>query len=260
MKKILILGAVVTVVGLAAILLHDSGNPQPSTNQGLINQVAELTDGASVPSVPDAAVDVKSSVPEAPENGDVTELSNALIGKRATLENCHDVAITAVTNSGREAVTTTQCDTVLRFDEPYDSMSKIELEALAEIDAAAATVLADRLAQNHGSGVEIVTRLYLHALALSAHPDAFESLYNYVNGGHGVVYTNGELNVEKTADAYVWSRVGNNFGYTTDDMVEVYRTALLERGYQTGELEQVVDHWTTVIADRREAVEQGGVQ
>ena len=260
MKKILILSSAITVVGLAAILLHDPGSPQPSNNQGAVNQVAELTDGARFPSVPDAVPDVESSVPGAPKNGDVVELSSALIGKRAILENCHAIAVTAITDSGREAVTTTQCDTVLRFDEPYDSMSRIELEVLAETDAAAATVLADRLAQKHGSGVEIVTRLYLHALALSAHPDAFESLYNYVNGGHGVVYTDGELNGEKTADAYVWSRVGNNFGYTTDDMVEVYRTALLEQGYQTGELEQVVEHWTTVIADRREAVEQGGVQ
>jgi len=260
MKKILILGAVVTVVGLAAILLHDPDSPRPSTNQRVLNQVAESAGGSIFPSVPDAVLDVKTSAPDAPKNGDVIDLSSALIGKRAILENCHDVAITAVTDSGREAVTTTQCDTVLRFDEPYDSMSKIELEALAEIDAAAATVLADRLAQVQGSGVEVVTRLYLHALALSAHPDAFESLFNYVNGGHGVVYTNGELNVAKTADAYVWSRVGNNFGYTTDDTVEVYRSALFERGYQPGELEQVVDHWTTVIADRREAVEQGGVQ
>jgi len=225
-----------------------------------MNQIAESADGAGFPSVPNAIVGVNPTTHDVPKDGDTIELSSALIGKRAILENCHDIAITAVTDSGREAVTTTQCDTVLRFDEPYDSMSRIELEALAETDAAAATVLADRLAQINGSGVEIVTRLYLHALALSAHPDAFESLYNYVNGGHGVVYTNGELNIAKTADAYVWSRVGNNFGYATDDMVEVYRAALLEQGYQPGELEQVVDHWTTVIADRREAVEQGGVQ
>lgn len=260
MKKVLILSAAVTAAGLVAFLSQDPVSPQPSTNQRVIDQVADSADGASFPSVPDAIVGVNSTTHDVPKDGDTIELSNALIGKRATLENCHDVAITAVTASGREAVTTTQCDTVLRFDEPYDSMSRVELEALAETDAAAATVLADRLAQINGSGVEIATRLYLHALALSAHPDAFESLYNYVNGGHGVVYTNGELDVEKTADAYVWSRVGNNFGYTADDMVDIYRSALLERGYQPGELEQVVDHWTTVIAERRDAVEQGGVQ
>ena len=249
MKKILILSAAVALIAYLAVLSH---NPRPT------HSVVEPA--AQIPSVEDAVPDTRPLEFKAPQDGDVVELSSALIGKRAILENCHDVAVTAETAYGRETLTTTKCDQVLRFDEPYDSMSRIELEILAETDAAAATVLADRLAQKHGAGVEIVTRVYLHALALSAHPDAFESLYNYVNGGHGVVYTNGELNVSRAADAYVWSRVGNNFGYTTDDLVEVYRQALVEQGRKPDELELEVDHWTRAIADRQEAIGQRGVQ
>jgi len=249
MKKILILSAAVALTAYLAVLSY---NPRPT------RPVVEPA--AQIPSVEDAVPDTQPLEFKAPQDGDVVELSSALIGKRAILENCHDVAVTAETAYGRETLTTTKCDQVLRFDEPYDSMSRIELEILAETDAAAATVLADRLAQKHGAGVEIVTRVYLHALALSAHPDAFESLYNYVNGGHGVVYTNGELNVSRAADAYVWSRVGNNFGYTTDDLVEVYRQALVEQGRKPDELELEVDHWTRAIADRQEAIGQRGVQ
>jgi hypothetical protein len=249
MKKILILSAAVALIAYLAVLSY---NPRPTHS---VDEPAVNT-----PSVAVVVPDTRPLEFTAPKDGDVVEFSSALIGKRAILENCHDVAVTAETAYGRETLTTTKCDQVLRFDEPYDSMSRIELEILAETDAAAATVLADRLAQKHGAGVEIVTRVYLHALALSAHPDAFESLYNYVNGGHGVVYTNGELNVSRAADAYVWSRVGNNFGYTTDDMVEVYRQALVEQGRKPDELEPEVDHWTRAIADRQEAIGQRGVQ
>jgi len=260
MKKFLILGTAAVVIGFLAILSHGSRNPQPSDYKSVTNQAAEPTGTENIPAVADAVPDMRRLEFEAPRNGEALELPSALVGKRTILENCQDVAVTAETDSGRETLATTKCDRVLRFDEPYDSMSRIELGILAETDAVAAIVLADRLAQKYGSGVEIVTRMYLHALALSAHPDAFESLYNYVNGGHGVVYTNGELNVARTADAYVWSRVGNNFGYTSDDMVEVYRRALVEQGYQADELEQQVEHWTTAIADRRAAIGQRGVQ
>ena len=260
MKKNLILSAVVAAITCLAVLLHEPEAPKSPARVAPTPPAVEPAELPIVRSVADTVPDWPPSGFEAPKDGDAIEMSNDLVGKRAVLENCHEIAVTADTDLGRETLSTTKCDQAIRFDEPYDSMSKVELEILAETDAVAAIVLADRLAQKHGSGVEIVTRLYLHALALSAHPDAFEALYNYVNGGHGVVYTNGELNVPRTADAYIWTRVGNNFGYTTDDMVDVYRMALVDQGLEPDKLEPNVEHWTQAIADRREAVGQRGVQ
>lgn len=190
-------------------------------------------------------------------DGDVIELGGTLIGKRILIENCRAAAVPVLGDGSTDYVGSQECERNVHYDEPYDSMSRQDLEILAETDAAAALVLGDKLAAELGAGKEIVMRLYMHALALSAHPDAFEALYNYINGGHGVVYTDGELNLDRAARAYVWSSVGNRLGYTSEEVVEMYRNALVRNGQALDELDPDIDHWTTVIAERRNAVETG---
>lgn len=260
MKKFLILSAALVAAGLATILSQGLSRPSSPGVPGALEPSTDLVRESATSFTMDVVVDRQALEIDTPASEVEPGTPSPLIGKRSSLENCRDVAVDVDTGSGLSTTTVTQCDTVIRFDEPYDSMSHPELEALARTDAVAALVLADRLAQRHGAGVDVVAQMYLHALALSAHPDAFEALYTYLNGGHGVVYTNGELNVDKTAGAYVWSRVGSHFGYTSAEMVEAYRAALVEYGLQPEVLEPQVEHWTTVIADRQEAIGHGGVR
>lgn len=197
-------------------------------------------------------------VAESPSDGDVIELGGSLVGKRVVIENCRPAVVPAISDGATDYIGAQECDRNVHHDEPYDSMMNQDLEILAESDAAAALVLGDRLAAEEGAAKEIVMRLYLHALALSAHPDAFDALYEYINGGHGVIYTDGELNLERTNSAYVWSSVGSRLGYMSEDIVSTYREALIQNGQNPDQLDAEIEHWTTVIAERRQAVGTGG--
>lgn len=190
-------------------------------------------------------------------DGDVIELGESLVGKRILIENCRAATVPVLSDGAITYFTSQECERNIRYDEPYDSMSRQDLEILAETDAAAALVLGDKLAAELGAGEEIVMRLYIHALALSAHPDSFEALYNYINGGHATVYADGQLNVDTAARAYVWSSVGSRLGFTSDELVNTYRDALDRSGQDLDKLNLDIEHWTTAITERRHAVETG---
>lgn len=177
--------------------------------------------------------------------GDIVYQRGDFVERRLVVTECYPETLSAYTDEGLVTMAVPRCEKELRYLHPYGDLDRSSLTKLAEYDGAAALILAEKLAAERPND-DRVTRLFIHAFALSNEPQVFEALFDYA-AGHGLVYENGELDKARAANSYVWSRIGDRAGFRDISDVDAYREALVEAGASIDALDQTVERIASLI-------------
>ncbi len=238
----------------------DSPSPVPD-----LGRVSTTSDSTALTDVDAAAPDVSAAAPDVSvddqtnyqsveppavtqldlQPGDVIYQRGDFVERRLVVTECYPETLSAYTDEGLVTMAVPRCEKELQYLHPYGDMDRDSLTKLAEYDGAAALILAEKLAVEKPDDSR-VTRLFVHAFALSNEPQAFEALFDYA-GGHGLVYTNGELDKARAANSYIWSQIGDRAGLRDSGDVDAYREALLEAGIDMDSLDQTVERIASLI-------------
>lgn len=137
------------------------------------------------------------------------------------------------------------CRRVKVADHPYEKYSSDELGALATTSPEAAIILARRLEDDDSS-----ERLYEQAVALSGRPGPLEEWMLHRNVG-GLVYVNGQLDVEKAIVGLEIYLTTARLGYAEDAVAEYVRV-LRSENVDIDEIQQRADaRFSRISATRK---------
>ncbi len=198
----------------------------------------------------------KSIPPDSPaklgyEEGEVLSSWGDFVPMRKVYENCKDVQQPVVQEGGGIVyVDTEECETNVYVDHAYGDLPTTALRELAKSDGAAALILGDRLQRTLPGRPEIVQRLYVHAFALSAEPQAFDALVDYQDAT--LSYENGQLAVDDTVRGWIWARIGQELGLRDQKDVQWFADALADVGIKDmSEPAKEVETWLADLDERR---------
>ncbi|MDJ0917197.1 MAG: hypothetical protein QNJ05_05485 [Woeseiaceae bacterium] len=266
-QKSIPIAALIAAFGATLWLVFNSDDLEDENSRSTdvaitATEVSDASSTASVDIKPDAKSNRSSdSEPEDQasneetkgdfEEGELVAEWGDFVPMRVVNENCRDTQVPVLRQGGIEYIETVECERNRYIDHAYAELPTNALRELAEYDGAAAFILAQRLSDDFGGRHEIVQRLYVHAFVLSGEQQAFDALYDYQNGA--LVRTNGELDLDRAINGWIWSRIGEELGYKTQDDVEAFESALAELNIESEYPEQEVREWIEELNARRMA-------